>query len=102
MGKKGNTVLFMLIATVINVLIMSILFIIGMIIIGFVLTTWPSLGESSLASGVMVILLFVGATAGTFFIYNKGIKWAAEKYKLEDKLYPFMAPRGRRPPQNNN
>ncbi|MBQ2258991.1 MAG: leader peptide processing enzyme [Spirochaetales bacterium] len=98
MGKKSNTVWFMLAATAVNVLLMFIFFTLGFILITMLFTKWPALAENQLVSMMSVLVLFVGSTALTLFLYNKILTWVQKKFKLEDHLYPFMAPKNRRPP----
>lgn len=102
MGKKSNTVWFMLAATVVNVVLMFIFFTIGFILITAIFTKWPSAAENSMLTLLLVLMLFVGSTAATLFIYNKIIGWAQVKFKLEDNLFPFLAPKGKRPPRRDD
>lgn len=99
MGKKSNTLWFMLAATLVNVLLMLIFFTIGFVLITMLFTKWPHLAENSIVSLLCVLILFVGSTALTLLIYNKIVAWAQVKFKLEDNLYPFMSGRNRRPPR---
>lgn len=96
MGKKANTFWFMLAATAVNVLLMLFFFTIGFILISLLYTKWPALAENSAISLVSVLVLFVGSTALTLFVYNRILTFVQKKFKLEDHLYPFLAPKGKR------
>ena len=54
MGKKSNTVWFMLAATVVNVVLMFIFFTIGFILITAIFTKWPSAAENSMLTLLLV------------------------------------------------
>ncbi|MGE4583974.1 MAG: leader peptide processing enzyme [Sphaerochaeta sp.] len=92
MSKKTNTLWFMLAATVVNILLMMILF-----IICFVLITRFVDPNSSLIP-LWLGLTFLVSIGGSFFVYSRIIKWMNAKYKLEDKLDPLFNPK-RRPPR---
>ena len=96
MGKKTNTVLFMLIMTIISLVIMLTCFVLGFLLISFIGSKIPSLQESQSYITISILLLFVGATALSFFIYNKLVKFVVKKWNLEEKLYPFFSPKNRR------
>lgn len=97
MGKKANTFWFMLAATAVNVIIMILLFTLGFFLETLLLTKFPALAENAIASFLLVVLLFGGSIGLSLVIYNKLLKWAQVKFKLEENLYPFLAPRGSRP-----
>jgi uncharacterized membrane protein YdbT with pleckstrin-like domain len=82
----------MLAATVVNILLMMILF-----IICFVLITRFVDPNSSLIP-LWLGLTFLVSIGGSFFVYSRIIKWMNAKYKLEDKLDPLFNPK-RRPPR---
>ena len=88
MSKKTNSVVFMLVATLVNLLLMVAFFIVGFVIVGLLVAYIPSLAD---ATGVMAILVFALAIFGSFFIYNKLVKWAMVRFNLEDKLDPLFS-----------
>ncbi len=96
MGKKANTVLFMVVMTIVSLLIMLICFTVFTAIVLFIGNKVPSLQENQTFITLSVLMIFVFSTALSFFIYNKLVKWAVKKWDLEDKMYPFFAPRNRR------
>ena len=102
MGKKANTFWFMLAATAVNVILMLVFFTIGFILVTMLLTKFPALADNAMASFLLVLVLFVGSMGLSLLIYNKLLKWAQVKFELEENLYPFLAPRGKRPPRRDN
>ncbi len=89
MSKKSNTLWFMLAATVLNILLMMILF-----IVCFILITRFVDPNSSLIP-MWLGLTFVVSIGGSFFVYSKIIKWMNKKFNLEQHLSPLWG--GRRP-----
>ncbi|AEC01387.1 hypothetical protein [Parasphaerochaeta coccoides] len=86
MSKKTNTVLFMLVATLVNIVIMIILFIAGALLIGrFV--------NDANAASIWTMVVFVVAIGGSFFIYNLLVKAINKKFNLDDKLAPLWKSR---------
>jgi drug/metabolite transporter (DMT)-like permease len=95
MGKKGNTALFIIIATLVNILLMMILF-----IIGFYLLVRFADPESSMVP-VYLALVFFFAIGGSFVLYSKLVSWASKRFNLEDKIVPLFGNRRRRPPKRD-
>lgn len=93
MSKKSNSVVFMLVATLVNLLLMVIFFIIGFVVIGLLISSFPSLEESI---PILTLAVFVVAIFGSFLVYNKLVKWATERFKLEEKLDPLFTPKRNR------
>jgi hypothetical protein len=91
MNKKANTALFILGATVGNILIMIILIFIGFAIISLVL---PGKTNSSLAS-ILFLVVFLGSIAGSFFIYHKIIQFVSKRVDMEKYFHPIFRPRKR-------
>ena len=93
MNKKANTVLFLLAATVLNLLILAV--IATALLVGFSLV-FKNIEEVSMAlSWLAIIVVLFGSIAGTFFIYSKLIKWIMNKWKLDDYIDPLFKPRRR-------
>lgn len=87
MGKKGNTALFMIIATLVNILLMMILF-----TVGFILLTRFADPESPMVP-IYLALVFFFAIGGSFFLYSKIVTWASKRFNLEDKIVPLFGSR---------
>lgn len=93
MSKKTNTVLFMLVATLVNIIIMIILFIVGFVLIGQFVNP-----EDTTAASIWTMVVFVVAIGGSFFIYNLLVKAINKKFQLDDKLAPlWKSRRGNKP-----
>lgn len=83
----------MVAATIANILLMLILF-----IICFVLITRFVDPNSSLIP-LWLALTFLVSIGGSFWLYSKLINWMNTKYDLEHKLSPLFGSR-RRPPRS--
>ena len=85
MNKKANTVLFILLATIANLIIMVVLFLICLaIMVNF---TSP---ESPLVS-LYIGLIFIVSIGGSFFLYTLLMKMVIKKFDLEKYLSPIFA-----------
>ncbi len=92
MNKKGYTIVFMLIATLLNLLLLTVFFILGFVLLGLFMSSHP---DTSL-TGFLTLLVFVVSIGATFLIYNALIKVAVNKFDLENKIYPFFSPKNKR------
>lgn len=91
MSKKTNSLLFILIATVVNILITLLcLFILLVVYARFIA---PLLPPESTAWGIP--LIFVCAIVLSFFIYRAGVKLFSKKVDIEKNFDPLF---GRRKP----
>ncbi len=86
MNKKANTILFMVIATLINLLLLAVFFIIGFLIINLVISNNPETTAAPLLIGVV----FLGSIALSFFLYSKIVSFVVNKFDLEDKMDPLF------------
>ncbi len=93
MNKKANTVWFLLGATVFNLLVTIISFIVLLALYGWLIV--PKLPESAGASGVPVI--FIASFVIAFFVYRAALKVFMKKFDAENKLDPLFAPRRGQP-----
>jgi ABC-type transport system involved in multi-copper enzyme maturation permease subunit len=85
MNKKLNTFLFILGATVANLLIMIVLFLISLaIMVNF------SNPESPLVP-LYIGLIFIVSIGGSFFLYTLIMKKVMAKFNLEKYLSPLFA-----------
>lgn len=91
MNKKANTALFIVGATVVNILLMIVLIIIGFAIVGALL---PPKSNPQLAS-ILFLVVFLGAIAGSFFIYHKAIQFLSRRVDMEKYFHPIFRPRKR-------
>jgi membrane protein YdbS with pleckstrin-like domain len=92
MNKKLNTALFMIGATVFNLVLLFVLIVVVMVVIS-------ALFRDRLSPSVMSILLivvFLAAMVGSFLIYNQLVKFIARKIDMEKYFLPLFK---RRPPK---
>jgi len=86
MNKKVNTALFLLGATVFNLLIMFVLIVLFLVVIS-------ALFRDSMNPNVMSILMivvFIGSIAASFFIYGRLVKWLSRKIEMEKYFLPLF------------
>jgi len=89
MNKKTNTILFMLGATVVNIVLMLAIFLgLGALVGLLPIQIGPQL------TFVVFIVLFVGSIALTYFIYHRIVKWISNKWNLDDYFEPIFRRRG--------
>lgn len=87
--------LFILGATVVNILTMLIILLLGMMLLGRLSeTTQESIGQ------FLFILVFLVAIAGSFFTYNRLIKYISSKIDMDKYFHPIFKPRGGQKPKN--
>ncbi len=86
MNKKANTVLFLLGATVFNLLIMFLLIVIFLVLISAIFR--DSLNPNVLS--ILMIVVFVGSIAASFFIYGRLVKWLSRKIDMEKYFLPLF------------
>ena len=90
MNKKANTILFMLAATVLNVIMMVVIFLALML-----LYAWVAPGGFSTQVGQIVgIVLFLAAIGLTYFLYHRLVKWISNKWNLDEYFAPIFGRRG--------
>ena len=95
MSKKTNTILFILGATVFNVLTTIVGFVVLLVIFTYIINATGLDGEAASSWGVPVI--FVGAIVASFFIYRVVLKQVQKKVDMEKHFDPLFGTR-RRPP----
>ncbi len=92
MDKRVNTVLFIVGATVFNILLMFLLFLLVFVLFARFLA--PVLPPG--INRILPPVLLVGSVIGTYVIYHRLMKWAVEKFKLDQYFSPVFK-RGPRP-----
>ena len=92
MNKKLNTLLFVLGATVVNIILMVILLLVGILILARVLSPDinPAMGQ------IAFLGIFILAVLGSFFIYHRVMKLIAKRVDLDRYFDPIFRPRRRR------
>jgi hypothetical protein len=87
MNKKANTALFLLGATVANILVMLILLAFGFVLLSTLLPedTNPQLGQ------ILFLLVFLGSIGGSFFFYHKIMKVVSRKVDMDKYFHPIFS-----------
>ncbi len=91
MNKKLNTALFLIGATIFNLVLLFVLIVLAMLVIS-------ALGRGRLSGNLMSILMivvFLGSMVASFLIYNQVIKLISRKIDMEKYFLPLF--RRRRP-----
>lgn len=86
MNKKANTVLFLLGATVFNLLLMFLLIVIFLVLISAIFK--DSLSPNILS--ILMIVVFIGSIAASFFIYGRVVKWLSRKIDMDKYFIPLF------------
>ncbi len=87
MNKKLNTLLFILGATVVNILIMVVIFFAAFLLLTVAL---PRDVNPAMVQ-ILMMLVFFGAIIGTFFIYHRLIKFISAKIDMEKYFHPIIS-----------
>ena len=86
MNKKVNTALFLLGATVFNLLIMFVLIVLFLVVISALFR--DSMNPNVLS--ILMIVVFIGSIAASFFIYGRLVKWLSRKIDMEKYFLPLF------------
>ena len=86
MNKKANTVLFLLGATVFNLLVMFLLIVLFLVLISAIFR--DSLNPNVLS--ILMIVVFIGSIAASFFIYGRVVKWLSRKIDMDKYFMPLF------------
>jgi hypothetical protein len=92
MNKKTNTILFMLGATVVNVILMILIFILFFWLYG----RFIAQSVSPQVTSYVMIGIFIGSIALTYFIYHRLVKWISNKWNLDDYFDPIFKRGGKK------
>ena len=91
MNKKANTAVFILVATVFNLLLMAILLLIASFVVASSL-----FGDSSSPMAGLIGFLIIGVPIViTFFAYGAVMRWVQKRWNLDQYLHPIFGRRRR-------
>ena len=96
MSKKTNTLWFVLGATIFNILVTVICFLLLLLIYARLLV--PILPEAGIAWGFPII--FIASIAISFVVYRLALKILMKKINVEEYFDPIFG--GRKPPPKRN
>lgn len=88
MNKKVNTLLFVLGATLMNIVLMVFLFIAMLAVLGLL---FPN-PDSASAAQFFVIAAFLVSLGGTYGIYSLLIKFFTKRIDMEKYFHPIFRP----------
>ncbi len=91
MNKKINTLLFIVGASILNVILMIIFITIGLAVLA---KTIPENTSPTVAS-VLIILIFLLSVAGSFFVYHKAIRIISGKINMDKYFHPIFSSKKR-------
>lgn len=86
MNKKLNTVLFVLGATLVNIVMMIFLFITGFLLYGAFLA--PRLPPE--VNSIALLILFIGSILGTYFLYHRIMRYLSNKVNWDMYFAPLF------------
>ena len=86
MNKKLNTALFLVVATLVNIVIMLILWLVPLFLYIRFLAPYISEGLTTL----IVIVIFIGAIVATYFLYNLILKRYSAKVDMDRHFEPLF------------
>ena len=89
MNKKANTILFVLGATVANVAVMIIIFLVLFVLFGRFLA--PHLTPQ--VDQIIMLVLFIGAIVLTYVIYHRVVRYLTRKIDMDKYFDPIFRPR---------
>lgn len=89
MNRRLNSVLFILAATVFNILVMFAVF--ALALITFARFLAPSLPPG--ANQIILIALFIASIVLTYLIYHRLVRWLTRKYDFEQWFGPLFGRR---------
>ncbi|MEW6565663.1 MAG: leader peptide processing enzyme [Spirochaetota bacterium] len=95
MNKKANTIVFMLVATLFNVIITVACFVLLLLLYGRLLA--PLLPQETAAIGLPIV--FIAAIVLSFVIYRYALKLFTKRFEAEKYFDPLI--KSRRPPKRD-
>ena len=90
MNKKANTAVFILVATVFNLLLMGVL-----LIASFVAASSLFRDSAGPMAGLIGFLIIGVPIVVTFFVYGAVMRWVQKRWNLDQYLHPIFRRRRR-------
>ncbi len=91
-NKRFNTILFLLVATVVNIILIGAIFLLFILIYGRVAQSF----NLALNGSVVVFTLFILTSICTYIIYRKLVHYVAKRIDIEKNFEPIFRPRSHR------
>jgi hypothetical protein len=92
MNKKVNTVLFIIGATIANLVIMLGIFLTLIVLVGYIMPEDAAPGAIS----AVFMVIFLGSLVASYFIYQRLIALLSKKIDMEKYFHPIFRPRGKK------
>ncbi len=92
MNKKLNTALFIIGASILNIVLMMAFFLLALVILGAVLSE----DTSASAAQFFMLLAFLVSIGGTYGVYSLLVKFFSKKVDMEKYFHPIFKQRHRR------
>jgi len=89
--KKRNTAIFVLIATLLNVVLMLVF-----MLIGYILLVRFGNPDNPSGASIWLIVIFLGSIGLSWLIYSRIVKWYTKRVDVEKKFAPLITPRARK------
>ena len=89
--KKRNTAIFVLIATLLNIVLMMVF-----MLIGYILLVRYGNPDNPSGAQIWLIVIFLGSIGLSWLIYSRIIKWYTKRVDVEKKFAPLISPRSRK------
>lgn len=86
--KKANTAIFVLVATIINVVLM-----LALMILGYVLLARFGDPDNTTAAQIWLVVIFLGSIGISWFVYSRLVKWYMKKVDVDKNFAPLITPR---------
>ena len=86
MNKRLNSVLFILVATIVNIVAMVLIF--GVLLVAYARLLAPML--SAEINQILLLVLFIAAIVLTYVLYHQLMKWLSKRYQLEQYFGPLF------------
>jgi hypothetical protein len=83
MTKNGRRVLFLLVATVLNMLL-TIVIVLALVVLWSLLATWLKISQATIAPATLVAFLAAVVISG--FVYSKVLKALRKRPDLEERF----------------
>ncbi len=89
MNRKVNTALFIVGATILNIVLMLILMGVGLFLVSFLFGN--SINETG--ASIAFLVVFVGSIAGAFFVYHRIVRLISKKIDMDQYFHPIFGRR---------
>ena len=90
--KKRNTAVFILIATIVNLILMTVF-----MLVGYILLLRFADPEKPQAAQIWLLVIFIGSVVLAWLIYSRMVKWYTKRVDVEKNFAPLISSRRKKP-----